>query len=414
VAQLLRKVGAELRRKPEARVLQGAALHDQFLQTGDKGLAQRADGHYMVALELVRRNPRYKATVLEQLGFLHAQVGNWRIALGYLEDREKLPFDDDAASLAHDLIKAQTLLHTGREEDAVKAIEEALASTKKNAALEPYHVLALDRAALYNLSAGKFARALELYEEELPLAPGERNQVVLRLAHAAAALGAGEARRALDGLAIVDGRLADAALEKRGALAWPHFAPDEVWRSYRVMAAGLRARAHRAIGELDRAARALETRRNLLKERYDRQKVDEQLKGLVLVESQLADVAIERKDTAAAITWARAALEHADAFVSKTKVALDSRQLGLLWLAAELRLDSGSRVRFNLPKRLRKAHETLAAQHDPSWRSYQSLFEIYVALFSSTKGRRSELDSDEEELTLRSRRLTLLRDIIER
>ncbi|HUS64661.1 MAG TPA: hypothetical protein VMZ28_08980 [Kofleriaceae bacterium] len=385
-----------LKTKAPVRALFGAVLHEQFIQEGTLAAAQRADTHYLVALELVRKNPRYRALILEQLGLLHAQVGNWRISLGYLQERDKLPFAGDAAELAHRIFKARVLFHLDRVDEARAAAEEGLAAIGKKPALAEFRPLALGRTALYNLASGSWARALELYDEQLRLvdvATGplpRRNQMVLRLARASAALGAGQTRRALDDLAAVEHGLADR--EVQALLRWPHVPADEVLRAYRLIAAGLRARAHRALGELALAARALETRHALLEERYKHQKLDEHLRALALVEAQLADVAQERKDAPRAGEWLKKAVAHADALAASTKVPIDADLLDLLWMATELRLSTGVKMKLKLTTRLTAAHDKLVAQPDPKWRSHQRLFEPYLGILTAAKPLRAAVD----------------------
>lgn len=410
VLALLREGGSAFKGQATVRALQAAVLHGRYLRSGRLAAAQRADAHYLIALELTRRNPRYRAMVLGQLELLHTQVGNYRIALGFTKEREKLPILDDARGVLHHLVKARTLLHLSRDEEAAKAAEVALALTERALALAPYRALALDRAALYNLSAGRFERALALYDAELPLvvsaaakseakaaakgasnnaakdaandAPA-RNQLVVRLSRAAAALGANKPQLALADLAVIDKGLLDPRLAE--VLKWPHTPAAEVLRAYRLLVAGLRARAHRSLGELDAAARALAQARELIKQRLAQSKLDEDVEKLSLLEAQLAQLAAERRDPAGAGRWLRSALSHADAFVRRTEVPVSADQLALLWFAAELWLTTGTAPGFDLPLRLRAAHAQLEKETDPKWQSYARLLEIYIAL---TPGKR--------------------------
>src|SRR5262249_10846851 len=160
---------SELHEEPIAQALYGALLHEEYLQTGDLGTAEQANVNYLVALELVGDNPRYRAMILGELGLLHTDVGNYRIALGYLLQRDELPYADDAEGLDVLLSKAQALLHVGREADAAAAGDAALAMIVRNPKLAAHRLLALDWAALDNLAAQRFARALALYDEEIPI-----------------------------------------------------------------------------------------------------------------------------------------------------------------------------------------------------------------------------------------------------
>jgi tetratricopeptide (TPR) repeat protein len=386
----LRSAWKDLNQNYVAQALYGAILHEDFLGTGSLVSAERANLHFLIALELVRSNPRYRAMILGQLGLLHVEVGNYRIALGYLEAREKLPFAESASGLAVRLARARALLHAERETEAAEAAEEALEMVDSKR-LTGYRVLALDRAALYNLAADRFERALALYDAEMPLletAKGpaaEANLVRAHLARAAAALGAGNPQRALDDLDAVDARLMDPALVS--ALQWPHSDPDQVLRTFRLIASGLRANAAQKLGELAAAGRALSARRDLFLDQFERSDRDEDLRAVALVEARLADNAGERKDLPAAGRWIGQALDHADLLVARTKATLDPDQLAVLLLAGELGTRAHTPIPFDLSKRLRQACAKIGERHDAAWRGYERWFEIYLTLIASPASR---------------------------
>ena len=380
----LRAAWSALKTKPAVRALYGAIMHEDYLRTGELAAAEAANAHYMVALELSRRDPRYRAMILGQLGVLHTTVGNYRIALGYLEEREKLPYTDGAVSLAVRLTTARALLHVGREKDAATMADKALSMVDGTPALAPYRALALDRAALYNLAADRFARALALYDLEVPLLgpaadpAATRSRVVVRLARAAAAIGAGEPGRALEDLAAIDPSLDDPGVAL--ALASPHVTPAQAGRSYRSIAAGLRANADLALGRRGEAAVALERRRALFMERLASSDRDEDVRALTLVETRLADNAGEQRDFPAAARWLGLALDHADRLLDRTHAAVDADQLHALWLGAEIHTTSHAPMSFDVQKRLGDAQGKMVAQHDASYRTYERWFEIYLAL----------------------------------
>src|SRR5690606_19981416 len=175
-----------------------------------------------------------------------------------------------------------------------KAADQALAMVDAKPRLARFATLALDRAALYNLAAGRFERALALYDRELPTletgasdAEGLRNRLVVRLARCAAALGAGQPQRALEDLDTVDRDLATPAVQ--ATLSWAHATPRYVQRSYRIIAAGLRANAETQLGRLDTAARALEQRRSLFLEQFAESDRDEDIRAVTLAEMLLAE-----------------------------------------------------------------------------------------------------------------------------
>ncbi|MFL5357770.1 hypothetical protein [Archangium sp.] len=382
----LRASWQELKNQRAVHALYGAIQHEDFLRGHDPSAAERANRHYPIALDLVRNNVRYRAMILGALGMLHTQVGNFHIALGYLEQRDKLPYVDNAAGLAVSLARARALLHVGREEESARAADQALAMVDATPKLASrFASLAVDRAALYNLAAGRFERALALYDRELPTvetgpsdAEGLRNRWVVRLARCAAALGAEQPQRALEDLDRVERELATPAVQ--ATLSGAHATPRHVQRSYRIIAAGLRANAETRLGHLDAAAHALEQRRALFLEQFAESDRDEDIRAVTLAEMRLAENAVDRRDTARAASWLGKAIEHADTLIERTHAPVDAGQLDVLWFAAQLHSDGHTRVPFDVPRRLGQAQRLLLDQRDPSWRAYVAWFEIYLAL----------------------------------
>ncbi len=369
-----------LRQSYVAQALFGAILHEDYLGTGSLVSAERANEHLLLALELVRNNPRYRAMILGQLALLHVEVGNHRIALGYLEEREKLPFAENASGLAVRLAHARALLHVEQEAEAATLAEQALAMTD-GPRLTGYRVLALDRAALYNLSADRFQKALALYDAEIPLLEGA-NRVRAHLSRAAAALGAGHPQRALEDLDAVDRELRDPAIAS--ALPRPRTDPKSVLRTYRLIAAGLRANADESLGKLVEASGALLVRRDLFLDEYAQSDLIEDLRAVTLAEARLAVNAGERKDLPAAGMWIGRALEHADLLSRRAKTGLDPDLLAVLRIAAELGAREHVPVPFDLAGRLGQAHGKLAERRTAQARSYQRWFEIYLTLLAPT------------------------------
>jgi hypothetical protein len=380
----LRANWGSLRDNRAAQDIFGALLHEQFLRSGDPSLAERATAHYLVALDLMQGNVRFRATVLGQLALLQMVVGNHRIALTYLQQRQRLPFPDNTAALSLRLATARVLLHVGLEKQAAAAAEAALAMLPGAPKLQKFRPLALDRAALCNLAAGQFARALELYDLVLPAiaadagVDGVRNRFVTRLARAAAALGANQPRRALADLSAVERELAEPSVT--AALRWPHIAPEEVLDTYRLIAAGLRANAALALGDLNAVTQALEERRATFAARLKRSDRDEDLRALVLAELRLARTAADRGARPEASRWVGAAADHGAQLVKRTHAHVDAAELDALWAGAELEAAGPTPLPFDLRKRLQDAYGRLVQQHDPAWRTYQAWFEVYLAL----------------------------------
>jgi hypothetical protein len=375
---------SELKEERVAQALFGALLHEEYLQTGDLGTAERANAHYLIALELVGDNARFRAMILGELGLLHTDVGNYRIALGYLLERDKLPYSDNTEGLDVLLSKAQALLHEGRDNEAARAGDAALAMIARKPELAPYRLLALDWAALNNLSAGNFARALGLYDEEIPLLDAshgpfaERNRMVARIARAAAGIGAQQPSRSLSDLDYVDARLREP--KTIATLQWPHATAEHVARAYRLIASGLRAHANRGLGRLDAEAQAIGDRRAILEARLGETNRIEIEREEMLAEAQLALNASRRHDAAAAGNWLGRALARADDLRNRSNGVSDKEQLEVLRLAAELTVSMKATLVADLPQRIEAAATELAARREPSLRSDERWFEIYGPL----------------------------------
>jgi hypothetical protein len=374
---VLKPAWLQLKKHRLGQALSGALKHEEFLATGDLAAAERASSHYLTGLRLMKGTPRQTPMLLGQAGLLQLAVGNYRLALAQLDEREKYPYIDNGSGLAVQLARARALLHVGRETEAAETAEEALAMTQKAPKLAQYRLLALDRAALTSLAAGKHARALELYDVELPLLAG-RNALVARLARAAAALGAAQASRALEDLAVVDNALGHADVVATLRLA--HQTTEQTSRTYRQIAAGLRANAHQALGQLDLAERSLERQRALGAETFAETDRDDDLRALVLAESRLADLTAARGQRDLAARWAKQALEHADQLASRTGAPIGLEQADALWLGGSLGAQAGAHLPSALAGRLRKTVENMATAQDPLWRVYQRWFEVYLAL----------------------------------
>jgi Tol biopolymer transport system component len=425
----LRAAWPVLKNRREAQALQGAIWHEDFLRSRDAASAERANRNYRVALDLVRDNLRYRAMLLGALGMLHTQAGNYAIALSYLDERDRLPYTDNAAGLAVSLARANALLHMGRDSEAAQAADAALAMTDAVPRLaERYGALAQDRAALYHLSAGHFERSLALYDRLLaapaagdaavkateaagtapadsaaatpadaptgttptgtvrtpPPAPPPRNALVQRLARSAAALGADQPARALDDLIPLERELAQPSAQSAFPAPGSRATPPQALRTQRLIAAGLQAKAHMRLGQLDEAAHALERRRALYVAQFGETDRDEDLRALILAELQLAENAVDRKDAAQTAHWLGQALQHADALAKRTQAPVNAGQLNTLWFAAQWQAagGDGSVLPFDLPARLAQARRVLAErpERDGVWRAWLAWFEAYQAL----------------------------------
>jgi hypothetical protein len=361
---------------PEVQALHGALLHLRFLRGGDRLAAEEAGYRYELALDLSHENPRYRAMLVEQLGLLHSAVGNHRLAIGWFDAREKLPFADPLVELGHHLTRGRSLLHVGREAEAAEAAAAAQALIAKTPSLARFAPLALDRAALYALAAGDGAQALALYDQAR-----DGDALRLPLARAAAALAGGKPERAFADLARVEKVLAD----PKAQLGFTGLANDEAHLTFSLLALGLRAQAERALGKTADARKTLTARHAQLAARSQKRDLDDDLLALSLAEAQLADLADKLHDLAAAIHYTADALTHADAWAKRTATPLADAQLAVLSLAAELALHSGAprdAFGFDLTARLRAAFDGLATARDPARHVIKRRFGVYLTLLA--------------------------------
>lgn len=344
----------------------------------DQGAAQEATTHYLLALDLARENPRYRAAGLSGLAHLQAALGNHHLALGALAERERLPFSDKdpAGALAHKVIKGRSLFHVGRAKEAAGLLAEALDLAGGDGGLGRFRPLLLDRAALYHLAAGDAARARALAVALTPLLSGENggpgNLFKNRLLRGAAALGAGQAKEALADLIEAERLLPGAWLKDEEARA-----------GYRITLLGLRAQAQRDTGDLDGAMKALAGRREALLLRHKRHKADEDLLELARAQAQMAALADRKGDGAGAVRHVEEGLLRSDAFSKSTGTPIHETGTGLLLLYAALHHDRGvdlSAYRQDLAGRLREAYRLMCQRRNPAWREATERIGAYLTL----------------------------------
>ncbi|MGZ6143158.1 MAG: hypothetical protein ACXWLM_07455, partial [Myxococcales bacterium] len=334
----------------ELQQLWGFVAHRRFLEARDPRAAEEASSHYRLALDLAGPDPRARAALLDDVAFLQARAGNHAIAIGFFDERDRLPFIDPLAELHHRVEKARSLFHLERRNEALDEIGKARKLIEVHPELSRFLPLVIDRSALYHLDAGRFAEAHALYDELLPSLQGPRNPFAARLGRAAASIGAGKPAEALADL--------DAAE--------PLIAAQKEQASYRILVAGLRAQAHASAGDLAGAIAAESARRDLLGARYEKAKLDEDALDLALSEAQLADWSWRTRDAAAAATHLEAAFARADQWAQSTGTPVFPLGLGLLDAAARMHFE-GLQSRVDLAARLQAAQDRLSRLRNPDW-----------------------------------------------
>jgi hypothetical protein len=372
-----------VRHNRELHHLWAFVAHQRYLRSGDKLLALEANTHYLLALDLAREQPRARAPLLEGLGLLQSEVGNYGLALQQLDEREKLPYPpgDEAAHLSLCAARARSLFHLGRDRDAATAADACVELAK--GALAPMLPLLVDRSALYHLAAHAPAEALARYQKLVPLveSTGARNRLTARLGRAAAALGAGQAAAALDDLRVAQTLIDDPATPLQPPPDFRHTPSSlrEPRVDYQLLVDGLRAAAHQQLGQLDQATRAMTRRRDALARRVQASGVDEDRIELALAEAHLAEYAQARHDGREARARLEAALKQSDAYGEKTGTPVHETGLALLRGFVELQLFGGESI-AEMPERLEQSYARLCQARNPAWEEARARFELYLTL----------------------------------
>jgi len=365
-AGLLREAAEALPRHAEVCLLRGHVAHQQYLRSEDPDAALEALGHYLLALDLARERPRWRASVLQGLGVLQADVGNHRLAVDVLRRREALPVLDPERALALELDRARSLFHSGRSEEAAGRLDGALARVEEVETLARYRPLVLDRAALYHYDAGSLSRAVALQEAlELQIAgtdePPESRARRLLL-WGAALLGAGRPKEA----------------EVRLEEARPLLPAD-----LSTIRAGLAAESALAQGDLEGATAALRERRDLLLERWEEEDRDETAKDLARVHFRLAEAAWRAGYRGRTREMLEGGLYWAGRYSERTGTELSDEELHLLRSCAELHLYGRvplAELGFDLRARLSEAYETLCERRNPRRTAERWLLGVYLTM----------------------------------
>jgi len=391
-------ITASAPQRAEVHQLWGFVAHQRFLRTGDRLAAVEANAHDLIALSLARDNPRTRAAVLDGLGRVQAAVGNYGLALGWLEARAKLPFSSPRSELSHCLAIARARFHTG--DDAAAAADSDRCVTGASGELARFRPVALDRSGLYHLAAGQPALAATRYAELWSLvdadragravragsgdAAGEaaRNRLTTRIGQASAALALGQARDALGFLTAAESLLVAAAPRPRDG-AYGRERPDEPLpaQSYAVVLLGLRAQSELLAGDAAAAGRALTARRDAIAQRLATGDLDEDRLELALCEAQLAQAARRSgAPVASVLAHLLAARRHWNDWSSETGTTLDDTGLAILAAFAELHLFSGvpvSQLGFDLATELAAGYTRLSEVRNPAWEPMRARFAVY-------------------------------------
>jgi hypothetical protein len=386
---LLSGIAEHAPQRPEVHQLWGFVAHQRWLRGGPRLAAVEANAHYLLALDLARDLPRHRAAILSALGRLQSSVGNHAIALGWLEERAKLPFAGELSSFAHCVAHARARFHTGDPAAAASADGCVEAARGELARFLP---LAIDRSALYHLAAGEVELAEKRYAELWPMvdkgagAEGARNRLLCRTGWATALLGLGKPQAALEHLAAAETLLAAAPLVPMEGPYGRYLPPSGVPPGdHRLHLAGLRAQAHFAAGQLAEATAAMTRRRDGIAARLARTDVDEDRLDLAHAEAQLALYAHRARQPDRALAHVEAALRVWDQWSESTGTPVEDTGLALLAAYAELHLFDRlplERLKLDLPTRVKTVYRSLSETRNPAWEPMRARLALYLTMLT--------------------------------
>lgn len=374
--------------------LHGFIAFQRYLDTGDTSAAMAAQTHYYIALDLARDNPRVRAPLLHALGLLQASVGNHTAALVHFEERARLPFTNPVSKLGLKLAQARSLFQLERDEAAAKTAEEALAIAEGDVSLSRFMPLVLDRTALYSMAAGRFDRALWLYDRLKSLLDGHGtliNRIKLEVQRGSAALGAG-----LPGVAL--SALDEAYRLLMDVTELPQMEPEFAARSprprlydrndYLALVAALKAHALRLENRLSEAHEAMSERVQLLKQRLERLDLDEDIIALASAYYHLAEYSYHRGDIEGAFKNIEQGRRLVHEFSKRTGTEVTDEGLRLLQAALELHLYKGiplSRFNLDLIGEAEQIYNQLVRSANPRWDGERFLLGMYLSLLRVTE-----------------------------
>lgn len=268
-------------------LLLGYCYMEKMLRTAsgldfDSDLFQKAHRSLMLSYDLGRDNNRIRASALMNLGILHQRVQNPGLSAKFLALRKSLGFSSQEERARIEALYARSLARSHQSERA--AIELAsLAEPLRSAPL-------LEREAFYSMTAGRYAKANELYSRLLKTnaVSGDENLGKVYLANGFVLLKLKRASEAKTSLEQALPHIARLSKIPAGGDRMVEFDPDRL----RLAALGFLAQAGSASNSqantrTDRIA-SLEKRLELLKSSKDR--VDDWESKVILTYNQLADL----------------------------------------------------------------------------------------------------------------------------
>lgn len=371
----------------EIELLAGWLAHQRFRLSRAGVDALAAQQFYRLALDLARERPRARATLLSQLALLSGEVGSWREALDFLQQRLRLPILGQTERLALELQHGKILFHLGQFSEASTKLTGVLSWMEPDASLKPYRPLVLDRAILYAWRAGALERAWSLHlEQPLPnqTETQEERRRLLSWRLQRAAIGSqAHPSEALESCLAALQQLEDPRPLLRADEKSPPSGEYVFTRTQlRLMLQGLQAQA---LAQLKRPAEALlvlEQRRAGLERQLEEDELDEQRLDVIISFWQEAILLTQLKRSPEAIRRLEQGLEQERRYRLDTGSPMTEPGVKMLRDLAEIRLygkvDAAGTV--DLRAALRQTQAALVKHPNPRYQEERFLFPLYLTL----------------------------------
>ena len=145
----------------------GYLYHRQLLDSVkgfafDRDLAEKAHRSYLYAIDAAWNNERIQAAAFQNLGILHSLLRNFSMSAEFFQKRHEMGFESNEHRQAAYWLEARSLYQSYRAGDAVRVIEEALATNPAN------KDAFLEKQAFYAWNARDFAKSAKIYSDVLP------------------------------------------------------------------------------------------------------------------------------------------------------------------------------------------------------------------------------------------------------
>ncbi|MFM7200022.1 MAG: TolB family protein [Myxococcota bacterium] len=383
----LEKVQTDMPGTLETQLLAGWLAHQRFRQ-GQAGIdALRAQQSYRLALDLARERPRARATLLSQLALLSGELGSWREAQDFLQQRLKLLILKATEKLALELLTGKVYFHLGQAAAAHQLLEQTLTWLSQEASLQSYKPLVLDRAILYAWSAGQLERAWSLHQmqpEPSQTNTQEERKRLLSWHVQRAAIGGQNhpkealtsSRRALELLADPQPLLRpDENAPAGGQYVFPR-------ERYRLLVLGLQAQALAGQAQLKEALSTLEQRRVGLERLLKEEELDEDRLDIIKSFWQEGLLLHRLGRSGEAVQRLEAGLAQEALYRENTGSPTTEPGIKLLRDLAEIhlygKLDLAGKV--NLKAALKRTSVALMDPPNPRYQEERYLFRLYLIL----------------------------------